>query len=109
MDELLKYGTPGVVAYCLFLAGRGVAPLVQAYLPAWASARDKREDRIVAALENAAKYMAESVATLQGLRAEIAHVRDETAELRLDVAYVAQALELPRPRHGRSRQSSVGS
>ena len=105
VDELLKYGTPGVVAYCLFLVGRGLAPAVQAYLPTWVSARQKREDRLVLALEASTRAMVEVVATLQGLRAEIEHVRAEAGELRIDVAYIAQELDLPR----RRREKAVGS
>ena len=98
MDELLQYGVPGLVAYCLLLGGKAVSPVVSAYLPGWVSAREKREDRLVLALEASTRAMVEVAATLYGLRAELAEVRQESGELRIDVAYIAQELDLPRRR-----------
>ena len=104
MDVLLEYGTPGLVAYCLFLLGRAVAPLAGAYLPHWVSARDRREDRVLVALENCTRVMAESVATLQSFRVDLDHVRSEASELRLDVQFIAQQIE---PAGSRRRRASV--
>ena len=98
MDELQKYGMPGLVTYCLLLGGKAVSPVVSAYLPGWISAREKREDRLVLALEASTRAMVEVAATLHGLRMELAEVRQESGELRMDVAYIAQELELPRRR-----------
>ena len=100
MDELLRYGMPGLVAYCLLLGGKAVSPVLSGYLPGWMSAREKREDRLVLALEASTRAMVEVVATLQGLRAEIAEVRQEAGELRIDVAYIAQEPEMPRRKRG---------
>ena len=97
---MLQYGMPGVVAYCLLLGGKAVSPVLSVYVPGWVSAREQRENRLVLALEASTRAMVEVVATLQGLRAEIAEVRQEAGELRIDVAYIAQELEMPRRKRG---------
>ena len=96
----MRYGVPELVPYCLLVGGKAVSSVLSAYVPGWMSAREKREDRLVLALEASTRAMVEVVATLQGLRAEIAEVRQEAGELRIDVAYIAQELEMPRRRRG---------
>lgn len=109
MEILLEYGTPGVVAYILFLFGRLAAPVVQSYLPGLVASRDKREDRIIAALENNTKVMAETVSTLQSMRGEMDQVRAESSELRLDVQFIAQHLEIPRARRRARKEEAVAA
>ena len=102
MDELLKYGTPGVIAYGLYLFGRMVAPVLRHYLPAWVSAQNQREDLLMDALRAATTVMTEMVSVLQSLRREVVMVRADQAELRSDVEHIAEQLELPRPRRKRA-------
>ena len=98
IGELIKFGLQGVVVAVVLLAGRALGPALGAMLPEWLSSRSKREDRLVKALEASTRAMVEVVATLQGLRREIEQVRAESGELRVDVAYIAQELDLPRRR-----------
>lgn len=98
VNELLKYGSTGAVIAVVFLLGRALGPALTAVLPAWASARARREDLLMEALQAATKVMSETVTVLQSLRAEVATVRRDQAELRSDVEHIAEQLELPRPR-----------
>lgn len=98
VTELLKYGSTGAVIAVVFLLGRELGPALAAVLPAWASTRARREDLLMEALQGATRVMAETVSVLQSLRAEVATVRRDQAELRSDVEHIAEQLDLPRPR-----------
>ena len=105
MDELLQYGTPGVIAYGLYLFGRLIAPALRQYLPAWTSARNQREDLLMEALRSATAVMTETVSVLQSLRREVVMVRTDQTELRSDVEHIATQLDLPRPRRRRAARA----
>lgn len=98
VNELLKYGSTGAVIAVVFLLGRALGPALTAVLPAWASTRSRREDLLMEALQGATRVMSETVTVLQSLRAEVATVRRDQAELRSDVEHIAEQLDLPRPR-----------
>jgi hypothetical protein len=98
VTELLKYGSTGAVIAVVLLLGRALGPALATVLPAWASTRARREDLLMEALQGATRVMAETVSVLQSLRAEVATVRRDQAELRSDVEHIAEQLDLPRPR-----------
>lgn len=106
VEELLKYGSTGAMIAVVFLLARALAPALATVVPAWASVRTKREDLLMEALQGATKVMSETVSVLQTLRAEVATVRRDQAELRSDVEHIAEQLDLPRPRSTTSRTRS---
>lgn len=107
--ELLKYGSTGAVIAVVLLLGRALGPPLAQVLPAWASTRARREDLLMDALQGATRVMSETVSVLQSLRAEVATVRRDQAELRSDVEHIAEQLDLPRPRSTSSRTRSRAS
>ncbi len=98
--ELLRYGWQGVVIAVVLLVARMVGPSLATMLPAWTTARAKREDQLLSALHTATAVMTETVSVLQSLRAEIGAVRADQVELRSDIEHIAEQLALPRPRRG---------
>jgi predicted RecB family endonuclease len=96
--ELLKWGWQGVVIAAILLLSRALGPALNGLLPAWLSARTRREDLLIEALRQSTQVMAETVAALQALRAEVSLIRGDQAELRVDVSHIADDLDLPRPR-----------
>jgi hypothetical protein len=98
-----------VVIAAVFLLGRALGPSLSAVLPAWASSRQKREDLLMEALQGATRVMAETVSVLQSLRAEVAMVHRDQAELRSDVEHIAEQLDLPRPRADARRAKPRGA
>ena len=103
MGELLKWGWQGVVVAVVVLVVKAFGPPVAALLPAWASAHRRREDQLMEALRAATAVMTEIVSVLQSLRAEVREVREDQAELRIDVEHIAQKLDMPRPRTRRPK------
>lgn len=99
--ELVRYGWQGVVIAVVLLLARMVGPSLATVLPAWTTARSKREDQLMNALHTATAVMTEMVSVLQSLRAEIGTVRSDQVELRSDVEHIADQLALPRPRRGK--------
>ena len=98
VEGLFRYGWQGVVVAAVVLLAKAVGPPVASLLPAWASARTKREALLMEALTEATKVMTETVGVLQSLRGEVSAVRKDQAELRSDVEHIAEQLDLPRPR-----------
>ncbi len=101
--ELLRYGWQGVVIAVVLLLARLLGPILATMLPAWTTARSKREDQLMDALRTGTAVMTEMVSVLQSLRSEISTVRVDQIELRSDVEHIAEQLALPRPRRGERR------
>ena len=101
--ELLRYGWQGVVIAVVLLLARLLGPSLVTMLPAWTTARSKREDQLMDALRAGTTVMTEMVSVLQSLRSEIGTVRVDQIELRSDVEHIAEQLALPRPRRGERR------
>jgi hypothetical protein len=96
IEQLLRYGWQGVVIAIVVLLAKAFAPAIGRALPAWASARSKREDLLLEALRQATRVMAEMVAALQSLRVEVGQIRADQGQLRSDVELIADRLDMPR-------------
>jgi hypothetical protein len=105
--ELLRYGWQGVVIAVVLLLVRMAGPALATVLPAWTTARSKREDQLMSALHTATAVMTEMVSVLQSLRAEIGAVRMDQVELRSDVEHIAEQLAMPRPRSAKRKAQST--